>query len=466
MLKRSLAILATGAVAALALAPSAGAIENPKLDPYGAGAFASALEITLLGQDLAVSNTSAAITSTPEAKADGSALLLAGSPIPGAAPAAAPGGPATNQSCAIDLDLGELTGGAIDLADAHLACVNTSAVADKDRTQATSQSGEVIINVTAPAGAVLAPILEPLGDAVSNQVLDPLLDALKPLLDGVTDATQINLDQILRDLVDDVFSIDPNIVIAQVAVAPTHSIASATNAEGVIAEGSSSAATIRILPDLLQTLSNLLLPGTNIPALIIPDAQVDDALATIKVGNSVASVKRDPITGAADASASVAKILDVSLTPALGIVNGLVENLTGAVQSLTTGLSNIIGCNDKNFLADIVCIDLGVVKELTPQEMLDRNLFFGEGTVGRESTALTLRVLPILEDALGGDALALRLGTSTAAANAKPVAPAPAPLPQKLPKTGGGPSLPLAFLLMLGAGGASALVRRARTTSV
>ena len=123
MLKRTLAILATGAVGALALAPSAGAIANPKLDPYGAGAYASALEITLLGQDLAVSNTSAAITSTPEAKADGSALLLAGNPIPGATPAAAPGGPATNKSCAVDIDLGELTGGAIYLADADLACV-------------------------------------------------------------------------------------------------------------------------------------------------------------------------------------------------------------------------------------------------------------------------------------------------------------------------------------------------------
>ena len=123
MLKRTIAILAAGAIGALALAPSAGAIENPKLDPYGAGAFASALEITLLGQDLAVSSTSAAITSTPEAKADGAALLLAGNPLPGAAPAAAPDGPATNKSCAAEINLSEITGGAISLADVDLACV-------------------------------------------------------------------------------------------------------------------------------------------------------------------------------------------------------------------------------------------------------------------------------------------------------------------------------------------------------
>ena len=465
MLKRTLAILATGAVGALALAPSAGAIANPKLDPYGAGAYASALEITLLGQDIAVSNTSAAITSTPEAKADGSALLIAGNPIPGATPAAAPGGPETNKSCAVDIDLGEITGGAIDLADAHLACISTGALANDERTQAASQSGEVIINVTAPAGSVLTPILEPLGDAVSNQVLDPLLDGLAPLLDAINDATQIDLDTVLRDLVDTVVSVDPDIVIAQIAVAPTHSLAAATNAEGVIAEAASSAATIRILPDLLNTLSNLILPGTNLPALVIPDAQVDDALATIKVGNSTASVKRHPDTGVADPSASIARVLDVSLTPALGIVNGLVENVTGAVQQLTGALSNVIGCNVNNPLADLICIDLGVVKELSTQELQDRNLDFGAGTVGREATALTVRVLPILEDALGGDALALRLGTSTAAANATPKVATNVPLPQKLPKTGGGPSLPLAFVLMLGAAGATALVRRARVTA-
>src|SRR5262245_3032197 len=111
MLKRTTAVLATAAIGVLAFVPSASAIDNPKLDPYGAGAYASALELTLLGQDLAVSTTSAAITSKPEAKADGAALLLAGNPLPGAAPSAAPGGPATNKTCAINIDLAQLTAG-------------------------------------------------------------------------------------------------------------------------------------------------------------------------------------------------------------------------------------------------------------------------------------------------------------------------------------------------------------------
>ena len=299
MLKRTLAIMATGAVGVLALAPSAGAIDNPKLDPYGAGAFASALEVTLLGQDLAVSNTSSAITSSPEAKADGAALLLAGNPIPGTTPASAPGGPATNKSCAVGVNLGELTGGAISLADAGLACIDTSAKADATITEATAASGELVVNVTAPAGAVLEPVIGPLGDAVSNQVLDPLLDGLAPLTGGIKDATQIDLPAVIDDVVGNLLSADADVVIAQIAVAPTASVARATNAEGVLAQAGASGATITILPDLLQSLLDL---GLNVPAV--------GPLATIKVGPSTARVHRDADTGAVDHDASAAQILD------------------------------------------------------------------------------------------------------------------------------------------------------------
>ena len=57
----------------------------------------------------------------------------------------------------------------------------------------------------------------------------------------------------------------------------------------------------------------------------------------------------------------------------------------------------------------------------------------------------------------------MRLGNSTAAANATPkVTPAATPN-VRLPKTGGMPSLPIAFVLFLGAGAAVALVRRSRS---
>src|SRR3954464_3212993 len=107
MLKRTLAIAGTAAIIALAIAPSASASNLNgvgKLGPFGAGATAQALQLTLLGKDIAVSTTSAAADSKPEAKADGAALLLAGTPVPGAAPSAAPGGPASNKTCAADVN--------------------------------------------------------------------------------------------------------------------------------------------------------------------------------------------------------------------------------------------------------------------------------------------------------------------------------------------------------------------------
>lgn len=453
MLKRTLAILATGAVSALALAPSAGAIENPKLDPYGAGAYASALEITLLGQDLAVSNTSAAITSTPEAKADGAALLLAGNAIPSATPASAPDGKASNKSCLADVNLGQLTGGAISLADAGLACIDSSAKADATITEATSDSGELVLNVTAPAGDVLTPILEPLGDVVNQQVLPPLLDALSPILKPLQDGTGIDLAGTVQDLLGSVLAADANVVVAQIAVAPTASEARATTAEGVLAQAGSSGATITILPDLLQTLRQL---GLNLPAV--------GPLATIKIGPSTAKVSRDATTGKADPDASAAQLLSIQLAPSLGILAQLTDTVTDIVDQITAA-TGVLGCNPQNPLADIVCVDLGSVRELSTQELQDRNLYFGEGTVGREASAATVRVLPLLADTLGGDALALRLGSSTAAANASPVGPVTPPTtPLKLPKTGG-TSLPLAFVLFLGAGAAITLVRRTRTAA-
>ncbi len=451
MLKRTTAILAAGAIAAIAFVPSAQALDNPKLDPYGAGAYATALELTLLGTDLAVSTSSAAITSTPEAKSDGAALLLAGTPVPGAAPSSAPGGPASNEVCVLDLDLAELTGGAISLAEAGLACVETTATTNGEKTEATSASGELIINVLAPGGTALEPLLTPLFEGVTA-VTDPLIQALCPLIceGGVVDElTDINLEAVLTGLLEDLQ--DETIVLAQVAVAPTASVARATNAEGVLAQAGASGATIRLLPGLAPSLIEL---GLNLPGLTEP-------LATVKVGVSSANVVRHPDTGEADASASFARILDVQLADTLGIL----EQLTGVVSSALEGLSTgPLGCNESNLLADIICIDLGTVKELNTQELQERNLFFGEGTVGREATAAAIHVLPIAADALGGDVLGLLLGQSTAAANARPVAP-PATTPPitKLPKTGGGFGLPVALGLFVVAGATAAVLRRTRT---
>jgi hypothetical protein len=452
MLKRTTAVLAIGAVSALSMAASSPAgAADPKLSSYGAGSYATALEVGLLGQDLAVSTTSAAINSNPQAKADGAALLLAGNPIPGAAPAAAPGGPATNHVCAANINLKDLTGGAIDLANVDLACVDTSAKNVDGFPSASSATGELVIRVVAPAGDVLAPILAPVLDAV-QQVTDPLLLALQPITGIIQDATQIDVPAILDQVLDTVDARNLNVVVAEIAVAPSGSVAEASDAAGVLAQAGANGATIRVLPGIAQTLLDLGLNVTGSQA----------SLATIKLGTANAKVVRDPITGKADVDSSAAQLLSIKTADTLGIL----QDLTGAVTDVLDALSiNVLGCDAGNPLADILCIELGHVNDLDHAELVARNLDFGDGTVGREASAATVRVLPILADSLGGDAVTLRLGTATAAANATPfVAPPPTVAPvRKMPKTGGTDLAPFAFVLLAAAGATGALVRRSRT---
>jgi hypothetical protein len=454
MFKRTLAIVGTAALAAIAFAPVASASNANgvgELGPYGAGATAQALELTLLGKDLAVSQTTAAINSKPEAKADGAALLLAGQPLPGPAPSAAPGGPASNKKCVAEVNLSDLTAGAISLADAGLACVTTNATAtDLSTTSATSASGELVINVMAPGGTLLKPLLEPLFQNVT-QVTDPLLVALRPLTGVVTDLTKINLEDVLHNLLDEVQN--ANIVLAQIAVAPTASRVHANTDDGVIAEAGAQGATIKILPGLAQSLVDL---GLDLPGVTQP-------LATVQIGASKASVVREPKLGTLVPSASTANVLSIKLDNTLGILG----QLTGTVDSAVNGLANgPLGCNASNPLAGVICIDLGSVKTLTPAELTARNLNFGPDTVGREATAAQVRVLAAAGPALGGDVLGLKLADSTAAVYATPDGPittptTPATTP--LPKTGGSVPLPLGLGLLGLAGITAALVRRSRT---
>jgi hypothetical protein len=306
--------------------------------------------------------------------------------------------------------------------------------------------------VLAPGGTALEPLLTPLFDGVTS-ITDPLIDALRPIIgDGgvVDELTDIDLEAVLTGLLEDLQ--DETIVLAQIAVAPTASVTRATTAEGVLAQAGASGATIRLLPGLAPSLVEL---GLDLPGLTEP-------LATIKVGTSNAEVVRDPVTGAPVPDASTANILDVDLADTLGILEQLTGVLSGAFEGLASGP---LGCNETNLLVDVLCVDLATVNELDEAELRERNLWYGTGTVGREASAVTLHVLPIAAEALGGDVLGLRLGTSTAAANATPVA-APTttkPGPTKLPRTGGGDlGLPLGLALFAAAGGATAVVRRSR----
>jgi LPXTG-motif cell wall-anchored protein len=446
------------AISLVAIAP-ARAQEIP--DQNAAAATATALQLTLLGQQLAVSQTGASVGQNadggPVSAADGAALLLAGTPVPGAAPSAFPGGPATNEVCPIELDLNEATQGALSALELEIACVRTSAdeVTNADLSTTLfgrAESGEVVIRVIAPGGTILEPILTPVLEGVT-QVTDPLLEALAPLLGPIQDATQIDVpsivDQLTTALGTELF------VLAEIVVAPSVSEASATD-KGVIANAGSNAVTINVLPGIATAIDAL----TNL--VDAPNA-TDGPLLQVKLGAANARVEKT-LAGETVPHASAAQLLSITADDSLGILGDIAGQVTDVLDLLAIGELNC----ETGALADVLCIELGRVNELDQAELTARNMNFGPSTVGIEAAAATIRVLPIAAEALGGDVLGLSLASTTAAANVNPVtversAPPEEVLTTPLPKTGADDTLPLTLaLLAVGAAGA-VLVRRTRT---
>lgn len=446
MLRRTTATLATAAALTLAVVAPAPAQTAP--DTNAAAATATALQLTLLGETLAVSQTQAGI-GEGKAAADGAALLLAGTPIPGGAPSAFPDGPATNQACPVELDLNEATQGALSGLQLEIACVRTSA---SDGT-ARSESDEVIIRVLGPGGTVVEPILGPALAGV-EQVTDPLVEALAPLLGAIKDATEIDvadvLDQLTTAVGDDLF------VLAEIVVAPSVSRASDTG-DGVAAEAGSNAITINVLPGIASTLDAL----TNL--IDAPDA-TNGPLLQVKLGAANARVVKN-LDGSTATQAGAAQLLSITADDSLGILGDITGQLTDVLDMLSIGELNC----DTGALADVLCIELGQVKKLGEAELKARNMYFGPNTAGIEAAAATIRVLPVAAAALGGDVLGLSLASATAAANAVDEPRAVPPVqdepiaPPALPKTGGEGALPLTLALLAVGTAGVAMVRRSRT---
>lgn len=460
MLKRSVAVLASTAVLSLLVAPAADADGPTELAEYGAGSSATALVLSLLGEELAVSSTAAAVGSTPQAAADGAALLLAGTAVPGAAPASTPGGLAANSVCPIEADLAEITSGALSGLELEIACVETTATVTDGAPAATSGSGEVKIIVRGPGGALLEPILTPLLEGATS-LTDPIIVALDPLLGVIEDVTDIDVGQVIDDLIEAVG--DDLFVLAEIVVAPTLSRASADSVNGVVAESGSNGVTINLLPGIESTLAEL-------TDLIDIEEPSTGPLLQVRLGTANAQVVRDPVTGAASPDASAAQLLSIGADDSLGILTGITGQLTSAINGLAV---DQLSC-DGGVLADIVCVDLGSVSELSADELAARYPDFGDGVVGREASAASVAVLPIASEALGigGDGvLGLSLASADAAAFAVPAQDVPTttttapPSTPQLPRTGADRALPLLLTLGLFAAAATGLatIRRSRT---
>lgn len=413
MLRRTTAILATTGALALGFVPQAGA-QDPGAPTYGAGAQATALQISLLDQfQAAFSVTGAAVTGEPaKAAANGAAALITGA-SEDLTSAATPGTTPTAQSCVAD----EALPPPINLAGIELACVDMTTDAGPT---GHSVSKELGLTVTS------ADAVQQVTDALAP-VLDQILAGLQPVL------TQIDPTATVAALVDDVLAnLDGGTTLATIQLAPSSSDASKITGRGE-AKG---VGPITLLPDLT-------LDGADLPDL-----------AVLTVGDAFAQATYDAATGQVVTDGKAA-FLTVDLAGLQALVDALVADVqtliealpippevTGAVSGsilgpvldgVTTLVSALdtqieanvnvvvdqLACGDANPLTPVLCFTAGGVRQLDAAAAKALGYDFGPTTKGIQAQVLGLALLSAAGDS---PVLGLRVGGASAAAASAPAA--------------------------------------------
>jgi LPXTG-motif cell wall-anchored protein len=361
------------------------------LESYGAGSTASALNITLLGQDATFSVTGAEVDSAPQAQADGFSVVSPAFTSDGA-PSQQPGGAESGEDCALEFDPEEVFGTpSASVVTIDVACVRTEASADGGLF-AGATSDEIVIEVSLAMleEDQLDPILDPISDGIGQ-----IIDGLQPIL-GPIDDSDLNteLSALLLSIRDALLDGE---TVLRVTVAPTTSTAAAGE-DSVEGSAFSEGAVIEVFPDL---------PG--------------GTLATVTVGTSGASVARTS-DGSATTDAEAA-VVTVEGSPQLGAVSDALQQISEGLGELSAAS---LPCNaDDNPLFDLVCLELGTTAELTQDELEALNLDFGEGTVGIRASAARVQVLSALQEQLEGPGVGISLADTAAAANVIAAEPAP-----------------------------------------
>ena len=381
----------TAIVAGLATVPANAALTE--LESWGAGGTASALQVTLLGQDATFSLTGAEVDSAPQAAADGYSIV---SPAftSDPAPAKQPGGDKLVDTCAQEIDPAEVFGHeAAGVVDIDIACV-TSEAKSGDSLSSSATTDEVVIEITtAPAAAAeLEPVLEPIEDGI-----DQILTGLEPVIGPIDQGLQDNLDVALQDLIDDLIdNLTGGATVFRLTLGPSSSGASADDT-AITGTAGANGAVIELFPDL----------------------NPDGPLLTVTVGASSATVTRDAATGKPTAEAEAA-VVTLDASPQLGQIGEVLDQIEAGLGELSAAT---LPCNAENPLFDLVCVEIGQTEELSPEQLKALGLDFGEGTVGIRAGAARIQVLPVLEEQLGGPGVAISLADAAAAANAVAATP-------------------------------------------
>ncbi|MGQ0832506.1 MAG: hypothetical protein ACT4OV_12595 [Microthrixaceae bacterium] len=423
MMRRTIGITASAAAISIAAILPAGAQTSPGgLDSYAAGAAATALDLSVFGQQVTLSATSAGIDSTAQAVADATALLTPGFESDDASVVSTGAKVAKDPCTTIDLP------SPINAAGLDIVCVRTSAEVLNGNPASSALSDEVVIEIKAPdliADTPLAEVVAGVQDGL-GQLFDAIVEATGP----IEEATQVQLTDIIDGLLSEVQEGD---VLARITVAPTSS--TGAFGVGVAANAVSNGVVVELLPNL---------PG--------------GALAVATVGSSTAGVVRDATDGTPTLSGSAA-VLDVAYPN--GLLGGLAV-LTDALGDAVNVTSEQLACGPDNPLSDVICFTLGSSHPLDAAQAKALGFDYGANTVGQESSVLGLTLLAAAPD--GG--IVLNVGHTIAASGS--TLPLPGGCtencsPPPLPRTGG--ETPMALTLaLLAVGAAGALVlRRSRT---
>lgn len=425
MLRRTIGISATAAAITLAaIAPASAGLPPGGIDSYAAGAKATAIDLTVFGEALTVSDTAAAIDSTAKAVASGKALLT---PAFSSAPKAvsSTGAAATEQDCT-ELDLPSPA----NLAALDIVCVDMSAAVAGGNPISSSTSDEIVIEIIAPDLIADTPLADVVGEVQTG--LGQLFDALVPVTQPLEEATQVQLTDIIDGLLAEVQEGD---VLARITVAPTASTSQLGSA--VAANAVSNGVIVELLPNL---------PG--------------GALAVATVGSSTAGIVRDTLTGKPTITGEAA-LLNVTYPNQL--LGGLAV-LTDALGEAVNVTVDQLACTDANPLKDVLCFTLGTTNDLDAAEAKALGFDFGANTVGRETSVLGLTLLAKAPE--GG--IVLNVGHTAAAAGSAVNPDAPLPSQNEDPtapraQTGGEAALPLTLALLAVGVAGNAVLRRTRT---
>lgn len=407
-----IAALAAAAASVLVI-PGAGAQQAE----YSASSDGVGLELSLFGQGLTAGQAHSEVTSGPTAKADGAGLANPLSPV-GATSAAVEGDGtdgSADETCESD-PLPAVPGLGI-----ALACSSSLATVAGGNPSSAS-SGRVAGVEADPIGAVLDTPLSQVVPPVQDG-LDQLLDGLAPVLGPVGDASGIDVQDTLGDLLDQLLGGAP---LATVTLGPTTT--STSFADGTVtAECRASGGRIDVLD-----------PPAVAGAVDLPPA------ISIIVGDASTKVSAD--TAGGKATPEVNPSLVTVVVPALGI-----DQPVALGQSLEIPLPEPIGSS----VISVAAGETGTTED---------------GATFARSSAVRLDLLNG-EALMGGIELALAdcLSTGIAGTVAQPTTTtttaAPPQAPGALPRTGTDGPDPLALAAAVGfAGLGLTLLRRSRVS--